>query len=483
MPISITRDEIKAIYRQGEDAVVTLIESLVNRINALEEEVIKLKAQINKNSHNSSKPPSTDPFREPKSLRQQSKRPSGGQQGHPGHTLQQSDHPDHTIIHTVTGICSCGRAINQGRLIDTTRRQVHDLPEEILMEITEHQAEIRRCLCGKIHEATYPSGVDSPVQYGSRVRAFATYMSVHHMVPQKRLTEIMSELFGIHMSEGTINNIFKEAYRKLQTTEEAIKQALRLSIIMHLDETGIYINGKRLWAHICSSAKYTYYFCHQQRGSEAIKSGNMLLKYLGRIIHDGWKSYFDFECLHALCNAHHLRELVFVKEELHQRWAGMMIELLCRIKKTVDRAKEAGRHTLASETIKRYEKRYKALIRAGYSVNPMPVIERKKGQRGRIKQPPARNLLDRLSTYTEEVLAFMYHFEVPFDNNLAERDLRMNKVKQKVSGCFRSITGAEAFCRIRGYISTVRKHNLDVLQQLILCFENHDNSSLLPKAT
>jgi transposase len=478
-------DDIRAVYRQGEDAVVGLITMLIDRLNSLEEEVVRLKGIINKDSHNSSKPPSTDFNRPaPKSLRQKGQRKSGGQPGHQGFTLQRVKNPDHQIIHPLTGNCTCGKNIRDGRFIDFERRQVADIPPPQALEYTEHCAEIIECSCGRIHTAPFPEGVDAPIQYGARIRAYLAYFSVYQLLPQKRCIEMLNDVFGVAMSEGTVNNTLQVAYRNLETTEEAIKHALRASPTMHLDETGMYVNGHRLWGHGCGSTLYTYFFCHEQRGGVAIGAGGMLFEYLGRIIHDGWKSYFDFECLHALCNAHHLRELVFIKEQYKQTWAGNMIELLCRIKKTVERAKDAKRIRLSAATLQRYRNRYRRLITTGYRDNPAPQPqERKEGQRGKLKQHPARNLLDRLRKYESEALAFMYDFNVPFDNNLAERDLRMNKVKQKVSGCFRSMAGVQAFCRIRGYISTVRKHGFNTLDYLLKVFQTDGTVPLLPKTT
>ena len=485
MPIRMSPDDIRAVYRQGEDAVVGLITMLIDRLNSLEEEVARLKGIINKDSHNSSKPPSTDFKRPiPKSLRQKGKRKSGGQPGHQGFTLQRVKNPDHQIIHTLTGRCTCGRNIKDGRFIDFERRQVADIPPPQALEYTEHCAETFECSCGRIHTAPFPEGVDAPIQYGARIRAYLAYFSVYQLLPQKRCVEMFNDVFGVTMSEGTVNNTLQLAYRNLETTEEAIKDALRRSPTMHLDETGMYVNGHRLWGHGCGSTLYTYYFCHERRGGVAIEAGGMLFEYLGRIIHDGWKSYFDFVCLHALCNAHHLRELVFIKELYKQTWAANMIELLCRIKKTVDKAKEAKRMQLSPATQQRYRDRYRQLTTAGYRANPPPQPqERKDGQRGKLRQHPARNLLDRLRKYESEVLAFMYDFNVPFDNNLAERDLRMNKVKQKVSGCFRSRAGAQTFCRIRGFISTVRKHGCDTLDYLLKVFMTDGTVPLLPNMT
>lgn len=477
----MSSDDIRAVYRQGEDAVVALMTVLINKINSLEEEVNMLKGIINKDSHNSSKPPSTDIGRPPQSLRKKGHRKSGGQPGHKGHTLQRVENPDYTINHPLKGPCECGEDLSKGELLDYERRQTADIPLPSELEYTEHCAEIRKCACGRIHTARFPVGVEAPIQYGERIRALIVYLNAYQMLPQKRSVELFKDVFGFDLSEGTLNNTLQQAYRKLKVTEDAIKEAIRGSPVMNLDETGMYVNGKRIWEHSSSTELFTYYFCHEKRGREAIKAGGMLRKFFGRIVHDGWKSYLDFDCLHALCNAHHLRELVFIKEQYKQKWADSMIELLCRIKHTVDKAKNVNRNHLASATLRRYQKRYRRLLSAGYRANPATSpTERKSGQRGRLKQHPARNLLDRFKKHESEVLAFMFDFKVPFDNNLAERDLRMTKVKQKVSGSFRSREGAQAFCRIRGYISTIRKHRLNVMEYLQKVFKITGNEILLP---
>jgi len=489
----MSREEIRAVYLQGEDAVVSLIEMLISRFNAIEqevaglktqigkanEEVARLKAQIAKDSHNSSKPPSSDMYREPKNLREKSSKRSGGQPGHQGYTLRQVENPDHINIHQLHGRCRCGRELSKGKVIGYKQRQVFDLPP-IRIEVTEHRAEVRKCECGREHIARFPESVVAPVQYGNQVRAIMVYFSSFQLLPQNRLVEAMRDLFNVHVSEGTLNNIVAKAHARLEKTEEWIKEKIRASTAAHMDESGMYVFGKRWWEHVYSTPLFTYYFCHPNRGVQAMKASGMLEGYTGRAIHDGWTPYFEFSCHHGLCNAHHLRELVFVKEELKQRWADAMIRHLCWIKDTVKRARAAKRQSLAAATLKSYEKRYSKIIAGGYRANPENKEARKPGQRGRLKQSPARNLLDRLNKHSEETLAFMRDFAVPFDNNLAERDIRMTKVKQKVSGCFRSAEGAYAFCRIRGYISTVRKHGLNVLGQLIKCFENQ-NASLLPE--
>jgi transposase len=478
MAIKITREEFHEVYIQGEEAAFKLFEKLIERINVLEEKVAALEARINKDSHNSSKPPSTDWNRTPKSLRQQSGKPSGGQPGHEGRSLKQVTKPHHIQDHPLRGTCECGRDLSKGKRRGYERRQVFDIPKPA-MEVTEHRAETQECACGRLHTAEFPKGVDAPVQYGRNIRSMLVYLSQYQLLPQKRITEAMADLFSVTISEGTVNKTIRKAYDRLEATEEAIKKAIQGSPIVHGDETGMYIGGKRWWQHGFSTMLFTYFFCHLKRGKTALWEDGILERFFGRLMHDGWMSYFDFDCLHALCNVHHLRELVFLSEQCRQRWAETMIKHLCHIKKAVDRAKTAGRKQLAPQTLQRYRNRYDSIVACGNRANP-PQTERKMtGSRGRIKQTPARNLLDRMQKYSDETLSFMYDFNVPFVNNLSERDLRMSKVKQKVSGCFRSTFGAQAFCRIRGYISTVRKHGFNVFDQIVECFDPEVKQSIL----
>lgn len=479
MAIQLSRKEIIDIYRQGEDAVVSLIEMLINKINEHEEEIAKLKAQNAKDSHNSSKPPSSDINRPiPRNLRKRSGRSSGGQPGHKGHTLKQVENPDHTITHHLKGKCQCGRNLAKGKLRGYEKRQIIDIPP-IEIEVTEHQAETRECDCGMCHTAQFPDGVEAVVQYGKRIRAIMLYLSSYQLVPQKRVIEAMSDLFGISLSQGTLNNILQKGYERLSETEDAIKEAIRAASVIHCDETGMYVKGKRWWEHSCSTDLFTYYYCHKGRGIEAMEDGGILPGYRGRAIHDAWSSYFNFDMFNGLCNAHHLRELIFIKEHCKQVWAQEMIDHLCYIKKRVHHAKACAKTHLSGSTLHRYMKRYKEIISSGYCANPPPEPVCNTKKRGRKKQSPALNLLGRLNKYAEETLAFMYDFTVPFDNNLSERDLRMTKVKQKISGCFRSSKGADIFCRFRSYISTVRKHGKNVFDYLIKCFDTSVKEAVL----
>jgi len=470
MPISISREEIRAVYRQGEDAVISLVESLVEKFNALEQRVQLLEAKISKDSHNSSKPPSSDWQRKPKSLREKTDRLPGAQPGHKGISLKQVEHPDHIQLCKLKGLCGCGRNKADAKILGIKKCQVIDMPVPTV-KVTEFQGEIGECACGAVHIADFPAGVDAPVQYGPMIRAIVLYFSVYQLLPQKRTAQAMQDLFRVPISEGAINCVIERAYERLEATEHAIRAILMAAWVLHGDETGIYIGGKRLWLHTLGSKLFTYYFVHAKRGKVAFREDGTLENFIGRLVHDGWVSYFDLDCLHALCNAHHLRELIFISEQGKQRWAATMVKLLCHMKRTVDRAKAAGRQQLADQTLRKFRRRYESLIASGYKANPLITTRTASRQRGRIKQSPARNLLDRLSKYDDETLAFLYDFNVPFDNNTSERDLRMSKVKQKVSGCFRSMFGAQAFCRIRGFVSTVRKHGANVFDNLAKCFD------------
>jgi transposase len=473
----MSRDEIRAIYRQGEDAVVSLIETLINRMNVLEEEVNRLKSIINKDSHNSSKPPSTDTFKKtPHSLREKSNRGTGGQPGHDGTTLQSVSNPDAIVHHTCQGYCSCGRSLKKAEVIGTESSQVFDIPP-IKIAVTEHQADIVQCACGQRHTAPFPEGVGATVQYGKGVKALAVYLMMYQLLPMKRTQALFCDLLTIDISQGTLKNICTEAYNRLEKTEESIKKKILESTVAHGDETGFYVNAKRWWLHCVSTILYTFYFCHTARGKDAMKEGGILPQYKGRLIHDYWKAYLEYLCDHGLCNAHHLRELVFIIETFNEAWAIKMKSLLLNIKDTVASAVAQRKKALDLDDLRRYRRQYFAIIREGYHCQPINHT-RKPGQRGRLKQTPAKNLLDRFRKHPDEVLAFMYDFNVPFSNNLAERDIRMMKVQQKISGCFRSELGAQIFCRIRGFISTVKKHNLNIIDYISQIFTLNINKPI-----
>ena len=466
--LEISRDEIRAIYRQGEDAVITLVEGLLQRITKLEARLSVLEDQGKKDSHNSSKPPSSDGFKKrPKSLRKKSKRSSGGQKGHPGSTLSWSETVDDIVMHEVMECQCCGASLEEVAVASWDLRQVHDLPP-LRLEVCEHRAEVKCCPhCGVENRGVFPAQVNSMVQYGNGVQGLMVYLMEAQLLPSQRVCEFLREVFGCEASEGTLYNTRKRCFEQLELIETHLKTGMQVAQVGHFDETGMRVKGKLMWLHVACTDGLTYYFIHSKRGTEAMDEMDILPNFRGTSVHDGLLSYGQYECFHGLCNAHHLRDLVFIVERYEQEWAQMMMSLLIEIKQQVESAKSSAATTLKPRQIENFEHRYQDLIEEGLKANPPPpVVEGAPKRRGRPKQSPPKNLLGRLQLYQAAVLAFMYDFQVPFDNNQAERDLRMMKLKQKISGGFRSIAGAQHFCRIRGYISTLRKQGIDVLDSL-----------------
>jgi transposase len=450
------------------------VEKLQNRVDSLEaenqqlrEENKELRGKLAKNSQNSSKPPSSDGLNKPKpkSLRKPSGKKPGGQQGHLGARLEMTESPDHTIMHSVEECQQCGRSLCEIPATDSRRRQVIDIPP-IQLEVTEHQAETKCCPdCGHHNEAAFPEEAKTSVQYGERIKSLLVYLNQYQLLPYERTCQLVEDLFSHTLSQGTLYNWNRECYDNLESTEEQIRQGILASSVAHFDETGIRQQGKLHWLHTASTERLTYYGLHARRGTEAMNELGILPHYQGRAVHDHWKSYFTFSCDHSLCNAHHLRELTYLVEQDQQVWAASMIDLLLEAKEI---SEAAPNNCLAEEDPKlaSIRFRYDVLIAEGLEENPPlpePANDRKKKKRGRRKQSKAKNLLDRLRDYKEDVLAFLTHPEVPFDNNQGERDIRMAKLKQKISGCFRGPNGGAIFSRIRGYVSTLRKNNLKIL--------------------
>ena len=470
----MTRDEFQVLYDQGPDAVFAVFEQLMAQIRALTARVQELEARLNKDSHNSSKPPSSDGLsKKPISLRKKSGKPSGGQPGHPGRTLQQVANPDTVLLHSSPTCQACGHSLESGQAREEERRQVFDLPP-LRLHVTEHRSLSKVCpVCQTCNRASFPPTVTQPVQYGERIQALAVYLMQYQLLPFARTQQLLSDLFGCSLSEGTLASILQECHQTLAPVEAAMKterrvprrisEALTQAKVAHFDETGMRIEGKLHWLHSSSTSLLTFYAPHPKRGRDALNEIGILPVFAGRSVHDAWASYFGYACAHALCNAHLLRELIGLYEQTQQSWTHQMTVLLLWIKRAVDRHKAAGATPLPPAKLAAYETCYQRLIAQGLAQNPPAAPT---GKRGRTKQTPARNLLERLCTHPSAVLAFAYDFRVPFDNNLAERDLRMLKVRQKVSGCFRSEEGASQFCRIRGYISTLRKQGYDLMQAL-----------------
>ena len=469
----LTEEEIRALYRLGEDETVAAIWDLVQNYKELESQIEKLKGQLAKNSGNSSKPPSSDGLtKKPKSLRHKSGKKSGGQPGHPGSTLKAVEQPDYVEKHVVKECRHCHANLEEVKAKRLEKRQVFDVPPN-KVEVTEHVAEIKECPgCHQTTMGSFPAEVSQPVQYGQRLKAQMVYFNQQHHVPLERTAEIIEDLYGQSVSEGTIVEACHQMAQQVEPVIEAIKaEQQNTTATAHFDETGGRVNGKLWWFHVVCTALLTFYAIHPKRGSKALEAIGIFPVFKGTAVHDSYCSYFQYdEVINALCNAHHLRDLIFIEEQYLQIWATDLKNLLLEIKKAVETS-PPEQTCLQPDQIVDFEARYDAIVEAGLQANPLaePDASLPK-KRGKPKQHPARNLAKHFKTRKRETLAFMYDFNVPFDNNLAERDLRMIKLKQKVSGCFRSEEGAKVFCNIRSYISTSRKNGqkvLDVLQMAL----------------
>jgi len=461
-------DEIRQLYQAGEEPVVAAFEQLVAVIEQLEERVQSLEDQLAKNSQNSSKPPSSDGYskRKGQSLRKASGRKVGGQVGHEGHTLQAVAEPDERQVHRLECCPHCQTGLGDVSSHDYERRQVFDLPE-VRVRVTEHSAEIKHCpQCGLESSAPFPAEVSQPVQYGPRIQAQMVYFNQYHHLPIERTGEILADLYDQSVSAATI----VAASTRVAHAIEPVVQAIRDTLIMiatpvHVDETGARVAEKLHWIHVACTPLLTYLFVSRYRGSKAHAEIEILPNRTEVVVHDDYATYFAYPALpHATCNAHHLRDLLFLDERYQQGWAKQLATLLIEIKQAVATAQAAGLVALTTAQVTTFEQRYRALLDQGDTANP-PLPASSPG-RGKPKQSPARNLLDRLRKHQSAVLQFMRDFTVPFDNNLAERDLRMVKLKQKVAGCFRTLDGALLFCILRSYIATVRKHGLSILDAL-----------------
>jgi transposase len=462
--------EERLLLLQQQEA---LREGLQKQVDLLKDQVQALQDQLKKDSHNSHLPPSSDRFhRQPKSLRQKSDKQAGGQPGHPGNTLKLSHTPDTVIVHAVEQCQHCQRDLRDVGSLQVERRQVIDLPPKRVLVI-EHQAQQKCCpTCQQISIAPFPANVKAPVQYGAAFGAVGVYLVQQQLLPYERACEVMQDLLGPTMSERTLQTLVQRCAEHLEPVEAHIKTALAQADVLHQDETGLYVAGKRHWMHVSATEQLTHYTVHGKRGHEALDAIGILTDFQGVSVHDGWQAYWRYTCQHGLCNVHHLRELIFLYEQLQQAWAGQMKDLLLDMKTAVDQARAEGRPSLHSLEVADWKTRYEAVLQEGYQANP-PDPPPEVSKKGRRKQSPARNLLDRLSIHQDAVLAFLDNFSVPFDNSLAERDIRMVKVQQKVSGCFRSVSGAQAFARIRGYLSTLRKQGMPVLTALEQALVGH----------
>ncbi len=461
------RAEAVVVYRQGEDACVEMLLAFAGAVERLEQRVCDLEARLGQNSRNSSKPPSSDGLAKPparRSRRRASGRRPGGQPGSEGHHLAQVAAPDQLVVHEPERCGGCGESLAGAEPVGAERRQVFDLPPAVSLEVCEHRALRRRCRCGETSAGVFPAEVRAPAQYGPRLRALVLYLAVYQHLPYERIARLLADCYGAALSTGTLQAIVAQGAAGLDPFLDEVRGQLAGSPVVHLDETGARAAGRLHWVHEASSETLTLYGLHERRGKEGIDALGVLPGFSGVAVHDGWAPYRAYTaCEHALCNGHHLRELAGVSEEQDQAWAAAMAALLLELKGAVDAGKDAGQATLEPGILAGYRARYRQIIAAGYASNPEPA---RTGKRGRPRQGKARSLLLRLDRHEDDVLRFAHDFTVPFDNNQAERDIRMVKLQQKISGCWRTREGADAFLALRSYISTARKQGQGVLAVL-----------------
>lgn len=444
------------IKKTEYDSLVKQVEELT-RINLLLfKRIEELEAIVKKNSSNSSKPPSSDGLKKKiKNNRQKSSRKAGAQPGHKGKGLSPMEKVDEQILCPVNTLCECGEDMSRKKVVRIEKRQVIDTPKK-LVHVKEYLVEIKECRCGIEHKGQCNYG--QRVQYGEGLKSLLVYFNQYQFIPTERIQEMMKDIFGLSISDGLIFSSTEKCFHNLADTTEVIKQRLIASGVIHNDETGVRSEGKTQWVHSSSNSEFSHFSIHNKRGTVAMDEIGILPQFKGISIHDRWASYDKYNCTHALCNAHLLRDLKFVHEEMNRPWADEMIQLL----QAGNERKKEG--TITSHWITRTANKMDAIIRKAERKEPKEKIQKKK--RGRKAKNKSLRLLHVFKNKKKEILLFLRNKDVPFDNNLAERDLRMIKLKQKISGCFRSKLGAEIFCRIRSYISTIRKQGYLVWQAI-----------------
>jgi len=439
-----------------------MVEKLEGRIKELEE-------KLNMNSSNSSKPPSSDnKLIKKKATQQSSEKKRGGQKGHEGKSLKKVEIPD-KIVALKSKVCGgCNRDISKVESNQIIKRQVFELPP-MNIEVTEYQSHKVCCPhCEKVNQERFPAHVKSVTQYGNNLKSLVSYLNVHHMLPYERITELIEDIVNHKISTGSIYNFLCETYDNLEGFEEELKKKLLEEEVLHADETGVNVQGKLKWIHTATCETAVHYGIHNKRGQEAIDDIDILPKYQGILVHDHWRPYNTYSNItHSYCNAHILRELQAEIDKNDKIWAKELQTLLKESNKTVNSHKEEGKASLSKETRDKIINKYAKITTEALKSYPPPKTSKK---RGRPKQEKGKNLLDRLIRYQEETLRFIHDFRVPFTNNIAERDLRMIKVKQKISGTFASFTAAEFFCRIKSFIATLKKNALSVLDGLKNCY-------------
>ncbi|TFE19700.1 IS66 family transposase [Cohnella luojiensis] len=456
---------ISALLTQNEK-LTEMVETQSKQIKKLENRVHELERQLGQNSNNSSKPPSSDGLRKKNNLRESGGK-NGAPNGHKGHTLRFSLEPDEVIVHPLLTCKNCNHSLADVPAQEWMKRQVLDLPLSPLIT-TEHRAEEKRCPCCRtLQRADFPAAVKAPVQYGESFAAWTTYLSVYQLLPLKRVAQFFFDLTGCRPSERTLLEQLNTMAFHVAELEPVIKAHLRNEPFIYCDETPMRLNGKQHHLHTHSSAYWTLLHMNEKRCGSAFTEMGVLPAYNGVVVHDCFSSYFksDVTFAHALCNAHLMRECQGIADYDKHQWATDMKELLRR-SWTLAKAARASGIPLSDETLAEIDRQYDDNLALGKIEWAKDKVPEKTGPKGRKCKSKSANLGDRFERHKASILRFLYDARIPFDNNQAERDIRMSKVKQKISGCFRTAIGGQQFASIRGFISTLMKQSLPLHNSL-----------------
>lgn len=449
------RPAIGSLSHEEKDA---LIHALLARVEELER-------RLGLDSSNSGRPPSTDGYRKkprPKNLREKTKQKSGGQEGHEGKNLRQRENPDRIIDHCASVCAGCGGALGLEDSIGHSKRQVFDLPEPQPVQVTEHRAHTCQCpRCSERTKSPFPQDVSAPAQYGANIAALVVYLLHWHFLSEDRVVEVLHDVFGVEITTGTVASMAQRKAQDWQSLASGIKDAIKQAPVKHMDETGYRIAGALQWLHVASTRLLTFYRTSQKRGSLEDGVG-------GIVVHDFWRPYFTMDAVqHALCNAHHLRELKALMEIEKEPWAKAMFRFLRHACHAANRARQRS-EPLKPAFIAWMQARYDRIVAQGLAFHEAmpPLVPAGERRRGKTRRRTGHNLLLRLQGHKDEALRFLTNPDVPFSNNQAERDIRMMKLKQKISGCFRAEAGAATFATLRTVLSTARKQGWNILQTL-----------------
>jgi len=453
---------LSAMTHEEKDAFIGL---LLAHIAKQDERIKELERRLGLNSDNSNKPPSSDGYgKKPKqtNLREKTDKKSGGQEGHAGNNLEQVDNPNRIIDHCPSVCGECGGALGIEQSTGHRRRQVFDIPKPQPIEVTEHRAHRCQCPnCGTKTDASFPGDVTAPTQYGANIAAVVVYLQQWHLVPEDRLAELIRDVFGLNLTSATIAAMSQRKAEQWSDLADYIGELVKKAPVKHMDETGLRVCAALHWLHVASTWLLTFYRAPLRRNA-------MMEGVTGIIIHDFWKPYLGMVGVtHGLCNAHHLRELKALLEMDNEPWALQMYRFLRHACHAVNLSREK-KQSLDPAFVKWLLARYDRIIAQGLTFHQAmtPIDPPGIKKRGRPRQRKGHNLVERLRDHKDDALRFLTNSDVPFTNNQAERDIRMMKLKQKISGCFRTETGAKNFAILRTVLSTARKQGWNILEAI-----------------